>query len=246
MLSLSFRSIRQKMKDFAANHYLAAISLSLVTISYGCVQKAQENVQLEVTSVQPMGNNSMYNVEGRSNLPDSSLVSVAAVRYLVSTEGQQQKSLEEATINRSILAREIVQVKQGQWEADLNLWQVAPDGKYQEAWQANQSQMKLRPDSSSVRFIATFEPTAQLKKSNKQLESKQLRFTNEGEAYLQADQTLQVPLPTGKTVPPLQKDSNDDLGNQTQPPTLIANAPLLTSAKFKQTNAPLKPLEFMR
>ncbi|MUH01094.1 hypothetical protein F7734_56070 [Scytonema sp. UIC 10036] len=245
MLNLSFQLIWQKMKDFGTKDYLAAISLALVTVSYGCVQKAQESVQLEVTSVQPMGINGMYNIEGSSNLPDSSLVSVAAVRYLVSTEGKQQKSLEEANINRSILAREIVQVKQGQWQADLNLWQVAPDGRYQEAWQANQSQMNLRPDRS-VRFIATFEPTAQLKKSNKQLESKQLRFTNEGEAYLQAHQTLQVPLPTGKTVPPLQKDSNGILGNQSQPPTLIANAPLVSSTKFKQTNAPLKPLEFMR
>ncbi|MGH8002471.1 MAG: hypothetical protein ACREPR_24345 [Brasilonema sp.] len=224
----------------------------LLTVSSGCNQKAQEKVQLEIKSVEPAGGNGLYNVVGSTNLPDSSQIAVAAVRYLLPTGSQQAGILnDEANNNRSILARQIVEVKQGQWQANLNLWQVAPDGRFQEAWQAYQKQMKLRPDSN-VTFIATFERAEQLKKSNLQLEGKQLRFTNEGERYLQANQTSPISLPVGKTTPPLEKPQalNNILGNpsviQIKTPTLTSNTSFLRSAKFRQTNAPLKPSEFLR
>lgn len=228
---------------------LASIFLLLLSVSYGCDKKAQEQVQLEMKSVQPTGSNGIYKVAGSTNLPDSSQIAVAAVRFLVPTSGQQAGVLnDQANNNRSILARQIVGVKQGQWQADLNLWQVAADGRFQEVWQAY-PQMKLRPDSN-VTFIATFEPAGQLKKSNLQLEGKQLRFTNKGEIYLQARQTMPISLPLGKTTPPVTQaeDLNKNKANQSQiqAPILTSNTSFLRSAKFRQTNAPLKPSEFLR
>jgi hypothetical protein len=249
MFKLYFRLICQNLKHLSATFPLVGVSLLLVIVSFGCNQKAQEGVQLNIKSVEPTGSNGIYNVMGSTNLPDSSQIAITAVRDLISMQGQQAGLVSDATHNnRSILARQIVEVKQGQWQADLNLWQVAPDGRFQELWQAYQAQMKLRPDSN-VTFIATFEPASQLKKSNWQLEGQQLRFTNEGEIYLQARQTMAISLPTGKTTPPTKtEDFNNSLGYKSQIPTLTltSNTSFLRSAKFRQTNAPLKPSEFLR
>ncbi|KAB8319202.1 hypothetical protein SD81_009875 [Tolypothrix campylonemoides VB511288] len=248
MITPNFPFFCRKFTTNSGTISLASIFLLLLTVSYGCDKKAQEQVQLEIKSVQPTGSNGVYNIVGSTNLPDSSQIAVAAVRYLLPTGEQEAGVLnDQVNNNRSILARQIVEVKQGQWQADLNLWQVASDGRFQEVWQAY-PQMKLRPDSN-VTFIATFEPAGQLKKSNLQLEGKQLRFTNKGEIYLQAGQTMPISLPLGKTTPPVPR--SEDLNkkanqSQIQAPILTSNSSFLRSAKFRQTNAPLKPSEFLR
>lgn len=250
MINPTFHLISQNFTKKSASVRLASILLLLLSVSYGCGKKAQKQVQLEIKSVQPTISNGVYNVVGSTNLPDSSQIAVAAVRPLLPTSEQKVGVLnDQANNNRSILARQIVEVKQGQWQADLNLWQPAPDGRFQEAWQAYEAQMKLRPDSN-VTFIATFEPAGQSKKSKLQLEGKQLRFTNKGEIYLQAHQTMPISLPPGKTTPPIPQpeDLNKLLANksQTQPPILTSNVSFLRAAKFRQTNAPLKPADFLR
>lgn len=248
MINLNFPLFWRKLTTISGTVSLASIFLLLLTISYGCDKKAREQVQLEIKSVQPVGSNGVYDILGSTNLPDSSQIAVVAVRYLLPTDEQRAGVLnDQVNSNRSILARQIVEVKQGQWQADLNLWQVAPDGRFQEVWQAY-PQMKLRPDSN-VTFIATFEPGGQLKKSNLQLEGKQLRFTNKGEIYLQAGQTMPISLPPGKTTPPVaQSEDLNKKANQSkiQAPILTSNTSFLRSAKFRQTNAPLKPSEFLR
>lgn len=253
MLNLFYQLICQKLAKLFVAITPRVISLVLLSVSYGCVQKAQEEVQLEIKSVQLAGSNGIYNVVGNTNLPDSSRITVAAVRYLLPTEGQQELLNSEANISRSILARQIVEVKQGQWQTDLNLWQVSPNGGFQEVWQANQAQTKLSPESG-VMFIATFDPVGQLAKkdlqSEQKLEGKLLRFTNEGETYVQASQTLSIPLPVGKTISPRPQleDLNGGWGNRYQmySQPLTSGATLLTPVKSKQTNAPLKPSEFLR
>ncbi len=253
MLSLYSQLFLQKFKPIFT-------CLVLLAVSYGCVQKAPEEAQLEIKGVQSTGSNGIYNILGITNLPDSSQITVAAVRYLRPTEGQSGELLNnDANTNRSILARQIVEVKQGQWQADLNLWQVAPNGSFQEIWQANQAQLKLTPENG-VTFIATFDPAGQGQKSeqtskqpkpeNQKLEGKLLRFTNEGETYMQASQILSIPLPVGKTIPPRPQpeDLNGGWGTRYQiPPQSIASkVTLLPQAKFRQTNAPLTPAEFLR
>lgn len=262
MINLHLKHICPKIKTKSVVFPLAVTSLMLLLVNYGCVKQAQVETQLEIKNVQILSGNSLYRIIGSTNLPESSRITVAAVRYLRPTAGQQGALLNsEASTHRSILARQIVQAKQGTWQADLNLWQVAPNGRFEETWQANQTQMKLNPETD-VTFIATFDPVGQwehsdsqnsqekLKPENYQLEGKLVRFTNEGEKYAQASQTLLIPLPTGKTTPPrLQpEDLNDGWGNRYQilPEPKVTKATLIAPAKSRQTNASLLPSEFLR
>ena len=264
MQNLHFKTIVTNFKLLFSTNLQTGICLMLLATNYGCVQKAQEKVEMKIGDVQPISSKGIYNVVGSTNLPESSKITVAAVRYLRPVSGQTETLLNSDTnTNRSILARQIVEVKQGQWEAALNLWQVSPDGSFQEVWQANPAQIRLFPESG-VTFVAIFDPATQseqpdnqksqkLKLENQQLEkleSKLIRFTNEGEKYLQVSQTLTVPLPTGKTIPPRRQpeDLNGGWGNRYQiPPQSIASKSiLLPPIKNRQTNAYVTPSEFLR
>ena len=262
MFSLHLPEICQKIKNLSASISLTTTSLMLLVVTSGCVQKTQNEAQLEIKNLQPRESNGVYTVVGNTNLPESSRITVTAIRYLHSPEELGGGSLNtEANINRSILDRKTVEVKQSKWQAELNLWQVAPNGNFQEVWQANQASMKLIPDSD-VTFIATFDPASQWERSQKpkveepdppesrQIEGKLLRFTNEGEKYVQTSQILSVSLPGGKTIPPRPQaeDVNGGWGNryQIRPEPLTSGATVLPAVKFRQTNAPLSPSEFLR
>lgn len=259
MFEYSF--IRQYLGSKSPKVSLFAVT-SLALLLTSCTYKPQNEVRLEIKNVQSAGSNGMYKISGNTNLPESSQIAIAAVRYLSPAEAQQIiGSSPDPNTNRSILDRQIVEVKQGEWEADLNLWQVSPDGSYRETWQGNQFQTKLTPESD-VTFNVTFDPGSQSQKLEKsveseplqpqvqQLEGKSLRFTNQGEKYVQASQSLSIPLPTGKTVPPrLQpEDVNDGWGNryEIRSQTLASGSTLLPPTKSRQTNAPLSAQEFLR
>jgi hypothetical protein len=259
----------KKLEKFSRCKLLAATALVLMVTSSGCSQKAPPT-QLEIKNVESLDSQGTYKVTGSTNLPDSSRIAIAAVRYLRSAQTQDASASNlETDVNRSILVRQFAKVKGGQWEADLNLWQVAPNGKYQEAWQTNQSLVRLTPEND-VSFIATFDPQSQLvtsetseqsenisidEKSQKQplvtnLEGKSLRFTNEGEKYIQASQVVSVAIPTGKTTPPGLKaeDINGGWGNrfQIQPQSVSTGITPLPISKSRKTNAPLTAAEFLR
>ncbi|WP_242045653.1 MULTISPECIES: hypothetical protein [unclassified Calothrix] len=262
MKILNLQVLCQKMQDSFSASPLAIIGLILLFSNYGCEKKASVETQLEIQNVQSTESNRLYKITGNTNLPESSRISVAAVRYLRPTAGQTGVLLNSRNSTQlSILARQIVEVKQGKWEADLKLWEVAPDGRFQEVWQGNQAQMKLTPESG-VTFIATFDPAGQWEQSDNQksaetpqlvtpeLNGKLVRFTNEGEKYAQASQTLLLPLPTGKTTPPrlLPEEMNGGWGNRYQilPEPRIASTTSIPPAKTRQTNASMLPAEFLR
>ncbi|AFY33501.1 hypothetical protein [Calothrix sp. PCC 7507] len=261
MNNLNYRSFWQIFKSLTIASPQTVISLILLSVSYGCVQKVQEEVQLEIKNVQSVASNSVYNITGSTNLPESSRITVEAVRYLRPTAGQEG-ALSDSNVDtkRSILARQIVEVKEGKWQTDLNLWQVSADGRLQEVWQPNNAQIGLTPESG-VTFIAIFDPASQWEQSakqkaekqkleNQQLDGKLVRFTNEGEKYVQASQTLLIPLPEGKTTAPRPEsgDINGGWGNRYQiPPAPIASkTTFIPSATSRQTNASLAPSEFLR
>ena len=262
MKNLNLRCISQKNQSALAASPLVFTCLTLLISNYGCVKKAPVETQLEIQNIKVKNSINLYKITGSTNLPESSRITVSAVRYLRPTAGQPGVLLSSNTSNKlSILARQVVQVKQGKWQADLNLWQVAPDGSFEEVWQANQTQMKLIPESD-VTFIATFDPSGQweqsdnskleekLKPENQELEGKLVRFTNEGEKYAQASQTLLISLPTGKTTPPRPQpeDLNGGWGNRYQilPEPKITRTTFTPPAKSRQTNASLLPSEFLR
>ena len=234
----------------------------LLLASSGCVNQSQNKVHLEIQGIQREDSKGLYTVAGTTNLPESSRIAVTAVRYLRSAKnGEEIIGENNENINRSILARQIVEVKQGKWEADLNLWQVAPNGNFEEVWQLNKDYAKLTPESE-VSFIATFNPVGQLPASDsdkdnpqqstpqyQQLEGKSLRFTKEGEKYVQASQYRSISLPVGKTTPPRQAENfNDGWGNryQLKAQSHSATATLPPLAKSQQTNSPPLTSEFLR
>ncbi len=241
----------------------AVIASSVVLLASGCVNQSQSKVQLEIQAIQREDSKGLYKVAGTTNLPESSRIAVTAVRYLrasAKVNGEEIVGDNNENINRSILARQIVEVKQGKWEADLNLWQVAPNGNFEEAWQLNKNYAKLTPESE-VSFIATFNPVGQLPVSDgensqeltpqyQQLEGKSLRFTSEGEKYVQASQYRSISLPIGKTTPPQQADNfNYGWGNRYQLKANVAQdstATLPPLAKSQQTNSPPLSSEFLR
>jgi hypothetical protein len=92
-------------------------------------------INLSIRQVQHEGGGT-YTVAGTTSLPSKTKITVSAVRYLV--EGASPETNSETDIPYAILDRQIAQVEQGSWQAELNLWQIASDGKFQEAWQLSQ------------------------------------------------------------------------------------------------------------
>jgi hypothetical protein len=260
MINLYLERICLKNKKLHQVSFLVATSLTLLVAISGCSQNSLDEALLEIKSVEPAQNNGGYNIVGSTNLPEFSRITVTAVRYLRPTDESTETSSTDTNINRSILARKLVEVKQGQWQAEnLNTSQVARDGSIQEPWQADTRQSKLIPENE-VMFIATYDSASQSLALNKQeseelkpeyrkLEGKLVRFTNEGEKFVQASQTVAIALPTGKTSPNSQaEDFNGGWGNryQIKPQSLASGSFLIAPAKSRQTNAPLSASQFLR
>ncbi|MBW4648992.1 MAG: hypothetical protein KME06_09840 [Kastovskya adunca ATA6-11-RM4] len=205
--------------------------------------------------VQPSSRPGAYLVAGSTNLPEQSLIAVAATRSL--RPGSTPDGVFQQNATYSILARQIVKVEQGNWQATLNLWQIAPNGQFQEAWQLNQSEMgvSVNPETE-VTFVALVEPAIQSPALAQKLETllanpsgELVRFTTDDQ-YIQATKTLLIPLPTGKTTPPVlgAEDENGGWGDRflikEEPPN--AQPANLPPASETQTNAPLSSSEFLR
>jgi hypothetical protein len=202
----------------------------------------------------PLGRSGTYTVVGSTNLPDESRITVAAIRYL-RPDNQRSQSLSSKP-TYSILAYQDVKVNKGKWQTTLNLWKVAPDGQFQEAWQLEQSKLglSLAPETE-VTFLATVAPTDSLSELEQQLEkqgiklaSRLVRNTADGERYVQASQVLPIALPTGQTTPPQQRP--EDVNNGWGPRFLLIPEPPNTN-NFEQpskrrTDAPLSPAELLQ
>jgi hypothetical protein len=195
-----------------------------------------------------------YTVTGKTNLPDKSRITVAAIR-LLRPDNLRIKNL---TPNQtySILAYQDVKVDKGAWQTTLNLWKVAPTGQFQEAWQLEQSQLGLSMASEpNVTFLATVAPTNSLSELESQLEKQGVKLvtnlvknTVDGDRYIQASQVLAITLPTGQTTPPQSKpeDVNGGWGNRflliPEPPNINNYA----KPDQRRTTAPLSPSEFLQ
>ena len=241
-------------------------SVLLIILNAGCSQvsltarqlpslfpdlSAAANFQFRVT---PSNQAGVYTVTGTTNLPDQSRITLSAIRYLRPDKLIAQSKSPNPTY--SILAYQDVKVNKGKWQTILNLWKVAPDGQYQEAWQLDQSKLGLTlVPETDVTFLATVDPTNSLSKLEQQLEkqgiklvSSVVRNTSDGEQYIQATQVLPVALPTGRTTPPLQRP--EDINGGWGPRFLLIPEPPNTN-KFEQpdkrrTTAPLSPAELLQ
>lgn len=182
------------------------ICIGLLWLLSACAMPRSDTPNLQLSmQVKASGRSGAYTVTGDTTLPDQSWMTVSAIRYLRSSSQAEGNA---ADLPYSLLARQRVEVAQGKWQTTLNLWQVAPDGRYQEAWQLNASKLgiSLQPNAT-VTFVAALEPIGQPASlmeqlANQKIEGSLVRFTAEGLPYLQVSQTLPIELPQGKTIPP--------------------------------------------
>ncbi|MFB8787352.1 MAG: hypothetical protein U7123_00485 [Potamolinea sp.] len=248
-----FFSFWQKNKPIYARSKLA-VMLLILALCISCSPAKPPNTALTI-SVQPASNPGLYTVSGTTNLPNKSQITVAAIRYLRPKSQEFFSSDPQETY--AILARQIVNVSQGKWQANLNLWQIATDGRLQEAWQVNQSQtgLLLNP-ANEVSFVVTFDPAGQFLNPEQQqvqfqdLKGSLVRFTNEGFPYVQAIQNLKIALPVGRRPPPIVKDEDLNGGwgkrYEIKPERPVANNMRPQPIKTNQSNAPLSASEFVR
>ena len=243
-----------------------AVAALLLILNSGCSQVISKVEQLPALlpngsidanfqiRVIPSERSGVYTITGTTNLPDNRGIGVAAIRYL--RQDHQVSVSSGSKLTYSILAYQDTKVKDGQWQATLNLWNVARDGRFQEPWQLEESKLglKLEPESD-VTFLATLAPTEVLaeiedllKKEGIKLAKNLIRRTIDGQRYVQATQILPIPLPTASTTPPPERpeDVNGGWGPRyillPEPP----NTKELERPQNRRTDAPLKPSELMQ
>ncbi|MFQ4136084.1 hypothetical protein PGN35_007160 [Nodosilinea sp. PGN35] len=192
-----------------------------------------------------------FALEGTTNLPDNTRLTAIALRHLVpqpATAGEQPFY--------SVLDYQPVTVVNGAWSAQLNLWRVAADGRYQEAWQAQLDTLELvAQPSATVQFAVTVAPhhvgaalSNRLTQAGRQRLAGVLRVTADGEPFLWVDRAIAVELPSGQTTPAvdLLARTNGGWGDRH---LLVPEPPLpytLTPLNERQTNAPPTPGELLR
>lgn len=210
------------------------------------------NLNLQVTESSP----GVYTLSGDTNLPNDVHVAVAAVRYLSPLDQRLQTVNAKPTY--SILDYQLARVENGQWKTRLNLWQVAPDGRYQEAWQLEQAKLRLRvkPEKDVV-FLATLSRVSQvdqlqnleqvLSQRNLKLEGNLIFTTAEGQQYVRVGKVQPIDLPTSRTSPPAirPEDVNGGWGRRYLMPGEPPNSDKLELPKERRTTAPITPSEVL-
>ncbi len=165
--------------------------------------RAQNNaVDIVIEQITETGQPGQFILTGTTSLPDKTPLTVSAVR-LVSSPNVSALTPEGS--QHAILDRKSAFVKDGRWQTQLQLWEIGPEGTYQENWQTiGGSAIDPASSSPSVDFLATLEPI-DLAKSNlmtrpnllESADSPLLNFTPDGEPYLKASQSRIVALPSG-------------------------------------------------
>ncbi|MGB3312006.1 MAG: hypothetical protein WA939_00875 [Nodosilinea sp.] len=191
-----------------------------------------------------------FALAGTTSLPEDTQLTAIALRHLV-----PQQATPGGEPLYSVLDYRPVTVANGQWSAQLNLWQVARDGRYQEAWQAQAAALNLATQpSDTVQFAIVLAPhhvgaaISNRAQAGPQSMAQVLRVTDTGDPFLWADQALNVGLPSGQTTPPtdLLARTNGGWGDRY---LLVPEPPLpytLTPIDERQTTAPLTPNELLR
>jgi hypothetical protein len=188
----------------------------------------RQPLTLTIDQITPDGTPGQYALHGQTTLPEGTELIVTAVRPLISST--PEVILSEDAIP-STLARTTVSVTQdGRWQTQLQLWQISPEGHYQENWQGQDptAALGLSP-GQDVMFAATLSPSALARTQQKNLQDLRrlgnhpiFNVTPAGEPYLETQKTLTVPLPNSNltaTVPPPNPDSSlwVDRGTQNGP-----------------------------
>lgn len=258
MVAQSFHSLTKRLLQWLRLNARPQGWLTLVLVlilSTGCtqirlpVQRGDVSLDIRTVTAQPDG---VYAIAGNTDLPKGTEITVAAVR-LLTPNGAIAADPDPVY---SLLAYESVETGDNAWQAELNLWEVAPDGRYQETWQLEQSRlgMTFEPDGKVI-FLATLAPLETLTQLEQRLAQRGLEFasnivrtTAEGEQYIQAVRVEAIALPTGATTPPPTRpeDLNGGWGNRY---VLVPEPPTEVEYEFpeeRKTDAPPRVGEFLQ
>ena len=245
--------LRSRLQQTGQYLLVLAIGLPLLILSSGCNTTFDQfnsaffspPLELTILQVEPSGQPGTYSVSGSATLPDNTSITVSAVRYLQADT--RLSSSPEASPAYVILDRQFASVNQDNWQTELTLWQVAPDGALREAWQLNQENtgVKYEPEST-VTFLATLDPRQQPRDVQERVEQLDdeaqatlMRFTTDGELYIQASKSLSIALPTGSTTPPAA--GAPPATRTALPPITVKPTTPPSSESWEQTSAPPPP-----
>jgi hypothetical protein len=237
---------------------MLAIAVPVLVLSSGCTTAFNQvnstfftpPLELTINQVEPTRQPGVYTVSGRATLPDATRITVSAIRYL--QPNVRLSSSTEASPAYVILDRQFAEVSEDSWQTQVNLWQVAADGKFQEAWQVNQENTEIQYEPSpSVTFLATLDPAVQpndfqdrIEQLDEDVQAALMGFTTDGELYVQARQSFDINLPTGSTVPPAEAAPM----RTSRAPVDVTPRPAdaATSEGWRQTTAPLSSDRVLR
>jgi hypothetical protein len=223
--------------------------------------------------VEPTNTPGSYSVRGRANLPENTSITVAAVRHLQLTRPSVDRlstdrvSETAATTESggatnstqqtySILAYQPATVQGGEWQTEINLWKVAADGRFKEAWQIEQEKVGVtfQPEDNVI-FLATLSTPDKLSALEQELARRGTRFASgtvfsnsDGFRYAQVQQSLELALPSGRTTPPPERpeDRNGGWGDRYIIPNEPPNPTNLEFPGTRITDAPPAREEFLR
>jgi len=165
-------------------------------------------IAMTIEQIADTGQPGQFILSGTATLPDETPLTVSAVRRI--NPQPNDRSLDGES-RYAILDRTSAMVREGRWQAQLSLWEISPDGYYQENWQLTNSKGS-EPELANlaVDFWATLEPLdlaqSKLKDRSEVFDSTLnplLNFTPSGEPYLKVIEPKLVALPSARAVVPV-------------------------------------------
>lgn len=231
---------------------IAASTVVASCTSTGLLAPRFSNVSAQV-QVAKLNAPGRYQVSGDIALPNGTLVAVAALRYLTLSDPVAQNS---ARPIYSLLDYRATRIEDGQWEAELDLWQADTEGQLLEAWQRQSDRLdwSVRP-AEQVAFVTIPTPTddlggleQRLRIRQRQLDEALLRQTVEGVRYAAITYLDDVPLPDGATGTPYDDPQaiNGGWGRRYLLQPEPANPVTVERPSERRTTAPATPEEFLR
>lgn len=188
-----------------------------------------------------------YLVSGEAESFSGATVTVSAIRRFTQDTAKTAPSY-------ALLDRQFTSVSDGEWQAELQIWQTEGLASPQELWQIDQAtlNMALTP-TPEVEFAATLDPIEARKwpQAIAQAEaSSAASYTVDGDVYLAAQSTIGIPVPASLAKDALKSAAIarriSDRKVTTIDPGVSAVSDSEQSAAANRTTLPISPRQYLR
>lgn len=189
---------------------------------------------LTIRNVESQGQVGTYLVSGDATGLNGATVSLAAMREL--THG--------STPNYALLDRQFVDVRQGQWQGTLQLWQQDAARSPQETWQVDQATFDMSLDPSpDVTFLVTLDPGADQDVAI--ASDAAVQYTPDSEKYLVDKSVITIPIPASNGSAG-RAANRRMLNREVSPARAQTQANTVPASTTSRTEAPLAPAEYLQ